>query len=168
MAGLLFLAVAVYFGYSYWSTEMVLRQQIASHRTYALVFGGLSVFCFVIWGIALKTNRRLTQDYDEIVSLREKGGNSTPIRDIEPVDTSKVLVEATVDEYHITYRRNKLTHELAVGSHVYAEMRGLVKTRHTLFAVLNGHLFEAGIAPDGDVFIKYDDDILEKITLLWL
>ena len=168
LAGLLFLAVAVGFGISYLSVDKISRFLYIQERNYALIFGAISVFAFVVFFKGRNTEVRTEVSHEELMELKEKGGNSTPIRYIEPTDKAKVIVEATVENYHITYRRAGLTNELAVGRHVYDEIGGLIKTPHTLYAVVNGHVIEAGMLADGAVFIKFDDNFLERKYKLWM
>ena len=167
-AGIIFLAVAVYFGIQYFQVDEDIGRFYIQERNYALIFGAVSVLAFVVFGNGLKNKGRTGLSYEEIMTLKEQGGNSTPIRYIEGEDKAKILVEATVESYHIAYRRVGLTNELAVGRHVYDEIGGLIKTAHTLYAVVNGHVIEAGMAVDGSVFIKFDDNYLEQKTLLWM
>lgn len=70
--------------------------------------------------------------------------NSPIIREAEKDVKHRILLEATVQNFDICYRRVKHTNELVVNGNVYDELEGIIETTHTLKAFIDGHYIEAG------------------------
>ncbi len=161
------LAGAIYFGISYWGVEKHLRLRFIQERNFALLCTlGCALF-MGLWLKGMKTSNRSNIAYRAALELQRKGINSTPIRYTEACDGGKDLVEADFEGQRIVYRRRGTVNELVVGRHIYAELTGLVKTKHSLWAVVNGHIIEAGMSGEGDLFIKVDEELLASEILLW-
>ena len=160
------LAGAIYFGISYWGVEKHLQLRFIQERNFALLCTlGCALF-MGLWLKGMKTSNRSNIAYRAALELQRKGINSTPIRYVQAGETGKSLVEADLEGRQIIYRRRGNVNELVVGSHIYAELTGLVKTKHSLWAVVNGHLIEAGMSGNGDWFIMADEELLASKTLL--
>ena len=162
------LAGGIYFGITYWGAEKYMRLHYIQQRNYALLCIMGCALCMGLWWKGLQTNRRSRIAYETILVMQKKGINSAPIRYTQPDDGGKDLVEAEFEGQRIVYRRRGTVNELVVGRHIYAEQTGLVKTKHSLWAVVNGHIIEAGMAGEGDLFIKVDEELLVSKVLLWM
>ena len=73
----------------------------------------------------------------------------------------KVLLETIAESYRVCYRRVKTTNELVVNDLVYDQKKGLFEFEHTLRAVVDGHLIEAGLDEVSFSFITYDGELIE-------
>ena len=73
----------------------------------------------------------------------------------------KILLQTQIESYHIVYRRVIITNELVVNDLVYDEKKGLFEFEHTLRAVVDGHLIEAGLDDVSFSFITYDEELVE-------
>ena len=82
----------------------------------------------------------------------------------------KVRLEATDDTYRykIQYRRRKTTNELVVNDWVYDDKKCLLEQEHTLSAVVDGHLIEAGIIDDSSLFIMFDGKLINYNSSIFL
>lgn len=87
---------------------------------------------------------------------------SSPIRIADMSVKSRVLLEAEYNGKQIIYRRVKRINELVIGGYVYDEYEALVERPHTLTAVIDGHVIEAGINEYSRSFIIVDGELIAK------
>ncbi len=88
--------------------------------------------------------------------------DTMPIRIADMSVKHRVLLEVDVNGKHIVYRRVKKTNELVIGGHVYDEYEALMEFPHTLTAVIDGHVIEAGISSGSQSFITVDGELVAK------
>ena len=74
----------------------------------------------------------------------------------------RILLEATVEEYKICYRRVKSTNELVINGTVYDEIEGIVEFEHDLTAMIDGHKIEAGYSGDSYSYIMFDGELIAQ------
>lgn len=87
---------------------------------------------------------------------------SEPIRRADTEVKHRVLLESNVAGHNVCYRRVKRVNELVIDGYVYAEIKMLVETAHTLSAVIGGHQIEAGFDGGCNSFIMLDGDVVAK------
>ncbi len=75
-----------------------------------------------------------------------------------PAFRGKTLLEATVESYHIAYRRTGRTNELVVNGRVYDEWKGLIETEHELHAAIDGNAVAAGLDRDSFAYIEFNEE----------
>lgn len=93
--------------------------------------------------------------------------DSVPLRSADMSVKQKVLLEATVNGKGILYRRVKRTNELVINGQVYDEYVALAEMPHTLAAIVDGHLYEAGYNTAHRSFIAVDgQEIASKLRLI--
>ena len=93
--------------------------------------------------------------------------DSVPLRSADMTVKQKVLLEATVNGKSILYRRVKRTNELVINGQVYDEYVALAEMPHTLAAIVDGHLYEAGYNTAHRSFIAVDgQEIASKLRLI--
>lgn len=93
--------------------------------------------------------------------------HSTYIRRADTEVKSRVLAEADYKTHHIVYRRVKRVNELVIDGYVYDEIEMLVETPHTLTAVINGELVNAGMKQNSRSFISVEgNEIAGKLRLI--
>ncbi len=78
------------------------------------------------------------------------------IRRADTYAKHRVLLQAEHKGYTICYRRLKHTNELVINGLVYDEKRGVIEFAHTLSAMVDKHLIEAGMDDDSCSFIIFD------------
>ncbi|MBR4072110.1 MAG: APC family permease [Clostridia bacterium] len=106
--------------------------------------------------------------YDELEAEGEVETNNVTIRNSQPICRAeedvkhRVLLEADALGYHICYRRVKRMNQLVINGWVYAQVEMLVEPPHTLQAVIDGHLVEAGMDETPRSFIKVDGELITK------
>ena len=74
---------------------------------------------------------------------------------------SKIFLEVIVDCYRICYRRLWHGNELVVNNCVYAEKKGIFEAVHTLRAVVDKHVIEAGLDEMNMIFIRFDGEVID-------
>lgn len=89
-------------------------------------------------------------------------GVDTPIlRNADEVKKERILLSASVKDFHIVYRRIKSVNELVVNGKVYDEKKAVIEFSHNLFACIGGHTIEAGL--DSDLsYIRFDGQTIAK------
>ena len=79
----------------------------------------------------------------------------------------RVLLEATVGNYKICYRRVKHTNELVINGMVYDEIKGIIEFEHNLNTIIDNHKIEAGMDKNSFSYIKFDGSVVaEKKRLI--
>lgn len=127
--------------------------------------GGVFLIAYVIGKAAAdrtETERRATRD-----KRRVHGVDDTGLRRANMGIKCKILLEKTVGDYRICYRRVKSTNELIVNGVVYDEMTAVVEFEHDLSATVDGHEIHAGF--DGECFsyVIFDGEkVAEKMRLI--
>lgn len=91
----------------------------------------------------------------------DSGKNSPVLREAEKAKKGRILLKATNDKYEIVYRRLKKVNELIVNGMVYDEMKAVLEVEHTLSAVIDGHVIEAGLEDEFYSFIRFDGNVLD-------
>lgn len=80
---------------------------------------------------------------------------------------SRVLLEKTVGEYRICYRRVGSTNELIVNGVVYDEMKAVIEFEHDLSATVDGHEIHAGCDTDSHSYIVFDGKrVADKLRII--
>ncbi len=141
------------------------ESQVAIDR-YAIgykVIGGIMIFAGVFiaaYGIWSQIAHRKEQERKEARRKKQKqtaaeGLPDTGLRRADMTVRHRVLLEATVPDYRICYRRVKSTNELVVNGIVYDEMKAALEFPHDLTVTLDGHRIHAG----------YDEDDLSYIIV---
>ena len=74
----------------------------------------------------------------------------------------KILLEATVDEYKICYRRVKNVNELIINGRVYDEYKGIIEFEHNLSAIIEKHKIEARLDANSFSYIMFDGEIIAE------
>ena len=98
---------------------------------------------------------------------RVKGQDDSGIRRADRSVKSKILLEASVKEYSICYRRVKSINELVINGIVYDEKKGIIEFDHNLSAVIDGHKIEAGYDENSYSYIIFDGKrIAEKRRII--
>ncbi|MBR2454160.1 MAG: hypothetical protein IKB35_04065 [Clostridia bacterium] len=143
-------------------------------RSNSNFFIGIGIFaCFA--GIFLTVYAFGASSYKkkEYARDRKKQEKYTSSRDdiaLRRADLSskgRTLLEATVKEYKICYRRIKSTNELVINGYVYDEKKGIIEFEHNLSARVDSHKFEAGLNSNSYSYIKFDGKIIaEKQRLI--
>lgn len=106
--------------------------------------------------------------YDELEAEGEVETDNVTIRNSQPICRAeedvkhRVLLEAESLGYHICYRRIKRMNQLIINGWVYAQVEMLIEPPHTLQAVIDGHLVEAGMDETPRSFIKVDGELIAK------
>lgn len=88
--------------------------------------------------------------------------SSSPIRIADMSAKSRVFLKAEANGKQIVYRRVKKINELVIGGYVYDEYEVFVERPHTLTAVIDGHVIEAGINEYSRSFIIVDGELIAK------
>lgn len=126
---------------------------------------GVLLIAYVIGSASYKRtedDRRAKKD-----KKRVEGQNDTAIRCADSYVKHKILLEAKKGEYRICYRRVKSVNELVINGCVYDEKKGIIEFEHTLSAVLDGHIIEAGLDAESFSFIRFDGKtVLKKKRLI--
>ena len=84
------------------------------------------------------------------------------LRYVDPMEKSRILLEATVEQYHICYRRVKSVNELVINGCVYDEKKGIIEFEHQLCALVDGHSIEVGMDEESHSYILFDGDIIKR------
>ena len=127
----------------------------------------------VILSLGIRNHFKMTQLPEEPIAppafqeLNEEVENSVPLRAADMTVKHKVFLEVTVNGKHVIYRRVKRVNELVINGQVYDEYVALVEFAHTLSAVLDGHLYQAGMLAANRSFIAVDgQQLASKIRLI--
>lgn len=127
--------------------------------------GGLFLIAYVIGKAAAdrtEAERRVTRD-----KRRVHGVDDTGLRRANMGIKCKILLEKTVGDYRICYRRVKSTNELIVNGVVYDEMTAVVEFEHDLSATVDGHEIHAGFDDASYSYIAFDGKrVAEKLRLI--
>lgn len=131
------------------------QKEIDSYDNGYIAIGGVACFCgvFLIWYEIASSNYKRREDERQNKKARFAA------QTLRPADDSvkcKILLEATVKEYRICYRRVRSVNELVVNGAVYDEKKGIIEFDHRLSAVIDGHRIEAGFDGDGYSYIIFD------------
>ena len=107
----------------------------------------------------------------ERISRRDKrrvrGVDDTALRRANMGIKCKILLEKTVGDYRICYRRVKSTNELIVNGVVYDEMTAVVEFEHDLSATVDGHEIHAGFDDASYSYIAFDGKrVAEKLRMI--
>ncbi|MBO5042821.1 MAG: hypothetical protein J6D87_07640 [Clostridia bacterium] len=127
--------------------------------------GGVFLIAYVIGKATAdrtEVERRASRD-----KRRVRGVDDTGLRRANKGIKCKILLEKTVGDYRICYRRVKSTNELIVNGVVYDEMTALLEFAHDLSATVDGHEIHAGF--DGECFsyVIFDGEkVAEKMRLI--
>ena len=129
------------------------------------------IFCgvfLILYGIIQAIHRRKETDR---LKKRDKrrvlGVDDTGLRHANMGIKCKILLEKTVGDYSICYRRVKSTNELIVNGVVYDEMTAVVEFEHDLSATVDGHELHAGYDVDSHSYITFDGKrVAEKLRLI--
>lgn len=114
-----------------------------------------------------KYKRKEAARHAKKAKMRIDGKYDTAIRRADYSVKSKILLEATVEEYKICYRRVKTVNELIVNGNVYDENKGIIEFEHNLVAVIGDHKIEAGLDKDSYSYIVFDGErIAEKRRII--
>ncbi len=128
-------------------------------------FGGVFLIAYVIGSSNYK--RKEDARHLEKTQKRVKGKNDPAIRRADRSVKSKILLEASVKEYSICYRRVKSVNELVINGIVYDEKKGIIEFEHNLSAVIDEHTIEAGYDEDSYSYIMFDGErIAEKKRII--
>lgn len=133
------------------------------NTVWGIVIASLLLTCCIVFDvIEIRGLIREAKEKAEGVKLDEAADivDSKPIRAADGDAICKVLLEAEVPEYKICYRRVRRVNELIINGYVYDEFKGLFEPEHTLRAILNGHVIEAGLDDINCSFITFDDELL--------
>ena len=127
--------------------------------------GGVFLIAYVIGKTAAdraETERRATRD-----KRRVHGVDDTGLRRANMGIKCKILLEKTVGDYRICYRRVKSTNELIVNGVVYDEMTAIVEFAHDLSATVDGHEIHAGLDGESFSYVIFDGKkVAEKMRLI--
>lgn len=93
---------------------------------------------------------------------RVENKKSGILRYVDPVEKSRILLEATVQQYHICYRRVKSVNELVINGRVYDEKKGIFEFEHQLCALVDGHSIKVGMDDQSHSYILFDGDIIKR------
>ena len=129
------------------------------------IAGGVFLIAYVIGKAAAdraEAERRTTRD-----NRRVRGVDDTGLRRANMGIKCKLLLEKTVGDYRICYRRVKSTNELIVNGVVYDEMTAVVEFEHDLSATVDGHEIHAGFDDASYSYITFDGKrVAEKLRLI--
>ena len=129
------------------------------------IAGGIFLIAYEIGKAAAdrtETERRATRD-----KRRVHGVDDTALRRANMGIKCKILLEKTVGDYRICYRRVKSTNELIVNGVVYDEMTAVVEFEHDLSATVDGHKIHAGFDDASYSYIAFDGQrIAEKLRMI--
>lgn len=128
-------------------------------------FGGVYLIAYVIGSSNYK--RKEDARHLKKIQKRVEGQDDSAIKRADRSVKSKILLEATVKEYSICYRRVKSINELVINGLVYDEKKGIIEFEHNLIAVIDEHTIEAGYDEDSYSYIMFDGErIAEKKRII--
>ena len=91
---------------------------------------------------------------------------SPVIRAADSAIKHRVLLDATVFNYDICYRRVGRTNELVINGNVYSEYTALAERPHSLSAWIDGHYVEVGLR-NSRSFIVFDGQLVSQ-KIRWI
>ncbi len=137
------------------------QQEIASYDNGYVWLGGFccvgSVF-LVIYTIASTANKR--KETARHTQRKERAAHQPILRHADSCIKSKILLEKTIQGYHICYRRVKTVNELVINGQVYDEKKALIEFEHSLVATVDGHTFEAGLDSESYSYILFNKTLI--------
>ena len=139
------------------------QQEIDAYDNGYIWLGILCLFCsaFLIayTVISIKYKRK---EIARHAAKKEIYGDTCILRCADLIVKSRTLLEATVGEYHISYRRVKNVNELVINGYVYDEKKGVLEFAHKLCANIDGHNIEVGYDDESYSYIMFDEEIIER------
>lgn len=142
------------------------QEDIASYDNGYVAIGVTVCVCgvglIVISLLSLKSKRKEKDRHSKKARMRIEGQGDSAIRRVDQNAKKRILLEATVKEYRICYRRVKHVNELVVNDLVYDEIKGILEFEHTLSAVVDDHTIEAGQDANGYSYIAFDGKRVAK------
>ena len=92
--------------------------------------------------------------------------NTPIIREADKYVKNRVLLETSMLNYEICYRRVKHTNELVINGNVYDEITGIIEHPHILTAWIDGHCIEAGYTGTHSVIYFDGETVAQKLRLI--
>lgn len=138
------------------------------HRGYIWIgalLTGCGIIFVVLLNLLIRAKKKEAERRDAHTAWQPKadsGKNSPALREADMTKRGRILLEVTKDKYEIVYRRKKSVNELIVNGTVYDEMKAVIEVEHTLSAVIDGHVIEAGLEDEVYSFIRFDEEILAE------
>ena len=127
--------------------------------------GGLFLIFYAI--VSSKSKKKEAARHSKRAKKQIEGQDDQAIRRVEPALKSKILLEATVGEFQICYRRVKHVNELVINGLVYDEMKAIIEFEHNLRAVIGEHTIEAGLDEDSHSYIIFDGNrVADKLRVI--
>lgn len=146
-------------------TEELLNFEASQQAIYDYGWGyvGIGVFAcacgvFLIIYCVLSVNHKRK----EKARKEAKKKRASVVRCADSSVKSRTLLEATVQSYHICYRRVKKTNELVINGRVYDEMTAVIEFAHELSATLDGHKILAGYDDQSFSYLVFDGKTVAK------
>ena len=142
------------------------QEAIAKYDNGYVAIGIFVCFCgvfFIFLAIlSFKNEKKETKRVKNKEKKRALGQYDKAIRYAKDYVKCKILLEATVDEYKICYRRVKNVNELIINGRVYDEYKGIIEFEHNLSAIIEKHKIEAGLDANSYSYIMLDDKLIAK------
>ena len=144
----------------------------ALHMDKAFIFFGIFAIVGGLFLIAYEIGKAAADRAEaERKSRRDKrrvqGVDDTALRRANMGIKSKILLETTVGDYRVCYRRVKSTNELIVNGVVYDEMTAVVEFEHDLCATVDGHEIHAGYDDTSRSYVTFDGErVAEKLRMI--
>lgn len=88
--------------------------------------------------------------------------HSQPIRRIEEDGKCRVLLECEYGGRRIVYRRVKSKNQLVINDYIYDELEMLIEPAHSLYANIDGHVYEVGFDGVSRSYFKVDGELIQK------
>ena len=119
---------------------------------------------FAVYAVMLARNKKKEKVRRAVRAKRRRidDRNDAALRRANRSVKCRILLEATVEEYKICYRRVKSTNELVINGTVYDEIEGIVEFEHDLTAMIDGHKIEAGYSGDSYSYIMFDGELIAQ------
>ena len=125
------------------------------------IFACASGVFLILYAIGSSVHKKKERNRQKQKAHKRIKGRSDPTLRIASDVKHRVLLEATVSNYKICYRRVKSTNELVINGKVYDELNVFHEHPHTLIARVNGHNISA-IYNGAYSFIAVDGQIVAK------
>lgn len=106
---------------------------------------------------------------EDMLATDENGEShdSVPLRTADMSAKSRTFLDATAHGHTVAYRRVGKTNELVIDGRVYDEYTAMMEFPHTLAAVIDGHVFEAGIGSNSRMILRIDGEtVASKIRII--
>ena len=113
----------------------------------------------VLIAYVIGANRYQNKERQRLLEKEEaqKNGLDSPVLRVADASLKcKILLERTVGEYHIAYRRVKSVNELVINGSVYDEKKGIIELAHELSAFVGGHTICAGLDAQSCSYLSFD------------